>query len=288
MGLKTTRKILSILLVVMMAISSICFLSSITLQATFASKGFYEKYLVNSKVVEECEDQLNKKFSALEAESGIPSRVFEMSMSEYKTEDSIKLAVSHIFNEENASLYSAERVEYFYDLCTEYLDGNKINYKKSEVKSVAKKAAEIYSDTVGIHGVDSIPIQITLFARDCTKTASISIVVIIASIGLLTIIYRKKNYIVMYFACGLAGGGFAACLGSLLSLIFRIGAKVSISPEVYQNSVAGMFRTYFGYLFLAGFVFMLVGSLINFLLIKFLKREEDRQATRFSKIVAKL
>ena len=77
-------------------------------------------------------------------------------------------------------------------------------------------------------------------------------------------------------------------IGSLLALMFRVGAKISITPAVYENSIASMIRIYFAYLLLAGLILFAIGSLINFAIAKYYKRESDRQATRFNKIVAKL
>lgn len=288
MGLKKTRTVLSIIIALVIAISSVCMLSSLTLEFSLASQGFFSKHLITNEIAEECNNQLNLKYDALEAESGIPARVFKMSMETYSTMDNLKLAAENVFTEETAELYSNERIDYFYDLCTEYLNGNNIKYNEADVRRTAEKATRIYSETVGVHNTEAIAQYLTLFKNNCTKTTSIAIVSIILCAGLLVIIYRKKNFALSYFAGGIAGGGLATMVGALLALIFQIGTRISISPAVYQSSVASMVRIYFGYLLLVGFVLCAIGSLINFLLYKYYKREADRQATRFSKIVAKL
>lgn len=288
MEMKQTRKLLSLIIAVVIAISSVCMLSSLTLELSLANKSFFSKHLVTNAVAEECEKQLDLKFEALEAESGIPLSVFQMATKTYSTADNLSQASQNIFSEETAELYSNERVDYFYNLCTEYLDGNNISYNRDDVRRTADKAARIYSETVGIHNTDSISQYLTLFARDCTKATSITIVSLIICGTLLAIIYKKKNYAISYFASGVAGGGIATIIGALLALIFQVGTDVSVSPVVYQSNIVSMIRIYFAYLMLAGIILCSIGSLVNFLIAKYGKREENRQATRFNKIITKL
>lgn len=288
MGLKKARKFLCIIIAAVISFSTVCVIASATLDFCLANRGFFSKHLITNQIVEECNVQLEKKYEALEAESGIPLRVFEMAMETYDTRENLNLAASYIFSEESTELYSPERVDYFYNLCTEYLDGNSIKYNKAEVKAVAEKATKIYSDTVGIHNTDIVSQYLIDFSRNCAKAASIAIVSLIICVVLLIIIYNKKNDAYMYLACGISGGGIATALAALLALIFRIGTNVSVSPAVYQASMASMVRIYFMFLILIGAFIAVLGGLINFFLYKYVKREEDRQATRFNKIVAKL
>lgn len=288
MNLKKTRAVISLIIVAIITISSVCMLSSLTLEFSLASQKFLSSHLISSSIANECNKQLNLKYDALEAESGIPARVFKMAMETYSTAENLITASENIFNEEAAELYSNERIDYFYNLCTEYLDGNDIKYNESDIRRTAEKATLIYSETVGVHNTEAIAQYLTSFRNNCTKATSIAMVSMLMCAILLVALYSKRNFALSYFASGIAGGGLATAVGAIIALIFQIGTKISISPAIYQNRVASMVRMYFAYLMLAGIVLCAIGSVINFLLYKYYKREETRQATRFNKIIAKL
>lgn len=274
MNMKTSRKVISIMIAVVIAFATVCMVSSATLGFSLASKSFFSAHLINDQIVEECNNQLSLQYDALEAESGIPARVFEMVTQDYSTEENIKLAASYIFSEETSELYSPERVSYFYNLCVEYLEGNSIEYNKADIEMTADKAAKIYSNAVGIHNTEAISQYLVLFERNCTKASSISIVAIIICVGLLVLLYRKKNDAFSYFATGITGGGIATILGALLALIAQVGTRININPAVYQASITSMIRIYFGYLILAGVLFTIIGGVINFLIYKNYKNED--------------
>lgn len=288
MGLKATRKILSIILCVVVAIATICTVSSAVLEMTFSSRGFITKNIVTSEVITECETQLKAKYAVLEDESGIPARVFETILSNYDTEESVKLAVENIFGEESSELYSEERVEYFYNLCVEYLDGNAIRYKKSEVQSVADRAAMIYSETVGVHNTGSVVDHLNMFRNNCTKSTSVGLISIVLCMVLLLVVYRDREFAVSYFVAGITAGGIATVLGAIICLIFKVSAGISVSPMVYQSSFASMFNKYLLYLVLAGIVVVAICSAVQFYFSKKKKTEDMRKNTRFNKIITKL
>lgn len=268
MELKDTRKIISIFAFIVICVATVIALASTVFAFTFASQGFLAKHLATNKIVEQCNEQLNAKYDVLESESGIPSRVFETVLEDYSTKENLTLAASYVFTEESSELYSEERVNYFYNLCTEYLKGNKLSYNEAEVRRTAEKAAKIYSETVGIHNTEEIKAHINDFGNNCSRAISISIVAIIVSFAVLFIMYSKKRYASSHLAGGLAGGGVAVVLGSLLSLIFGVGRHLAISPEIYQSGVLSMVRIYFGYLALAGIGVIALASIVPYVIEK--------------------
>lgn len=273
MGLKNTRTILSILAFIIICASTVLGLASSVFSVTFASQGFLAKHLATQKIVEECNQQLHYKYEALSEEAGIPSRVFETVIKDYSTRDNLTLAASYVFTEESSLLYSEERVEYFNNLCTEYLDGNGIKYNRAEVRRAADKAAVIYSETVGIHNTHEIKEHINEFKNNCERAVSSSIIAIIISAVMLFILYSKKRYASSYIAGGIAGGGVAVVIGSLLSLIFGVGKHLGITPEIYQSGVLSMIRIYFLCLALTGCVIILLASVVPVIINK--RNSED-------------
>lgn len=287
MGLKNTREILSIFAYIVICVSTVIALASSVFSVTFASQGFLSKHLATTKIVEECNNQLSSKYATLEAESGIPSRVFETVVKDYSTRDNLNLAASYVFTEESSELYSVERTNYFYNLCVEYLKGNNISYNEEDVMRVADKAAKIYSDTVGIHNTEEIKAHINEFSKNCASAVSISIVAMIVSFVMLFIMYRKKRYASSYFAGGIAGGSLATVVGSLLCLIFGVGKQLEILPEIYQSGVLSMIRIYFGYLILDGFVVMGIACIVPYIISKQSNEQYRRRVTLIDAISSK-
>lgn len=287
MGLKNTREILSIFAYIVICVSTVIALASSVFSVTFASQGFLSKHLATTKIVEECNNQLSSKYVTLEAESGIPSRVFETVIKDYSTRDNLRLAAGYIFTEEASELYSVERVNYFYNLCTEYLKGNKISYNEEDVKRVADKAARIYSDTVGIHNTEEIKAHINEFNKNCARAVSISIVAMIVSFVMLFIMYRKKRYASSYLAGGIAGGSLATVVGSLLCLIFGVGKQLEITPEIYQNGMLSMIRIYFGYLILIGLIVMGIACVVPYIINKQSNEQYHKRVTLIDAISSK-
>ena len=155
-NLSKTRNIISVILCAVIAVLTTLMLTAFTLQATFGNKNFVEKFLITDNLVSQCEKELDENYTALEIKSGIPKRIFLSVEKDFSTKDSLKLAAENMFSNESSTLYSQERVDYFYKICTEYLDVKKISYNKSNVRNTARQAAEIYSNCVGMHNTDSV------------------------------------------------------------------------------------------------------------------------------------
>lgn len=242
MTIKTSRTILSVILTVLFSAGVLVALFSFVFNSTLSSKAFLQKHFVTDSLVAECEKQLDEGFAVLSDESGIPATVFSVAYQEFPTKESMLQATQYIFNEQDSTLYSQSRVDYFYKICTEYLDGNSIKYNKSDVRNTAQKAAEIYSNCVGIHNVDSVNAQLPVFNKNCGKAATFS-VVICAVIGFfLIMMYSDKSRAFAYLASGGAGAGIGGILSSVLLLLTKLGSNFDFTPAIYQQSVFSILR----------------------------------------------
>ena len=101
-------------------------------------------------VSEQCEKAFKDQISVLEAQSGIPSRVFD---AVYKNNDiSNSSALTRLYNQDNPDLYSNNQIAQFDSLCKEYLEGNNMQYDEALIHNTAVKAAQAYSDCFEEHG----------------------------------------------------------------------------------------------------------------------------------------
>lgn len=288
MGLKITRKILCVILSCAVAVSTMLVLASFVLNSTLGSQSFYIKNIVTSEIAADCEAQLDAEYEALAVESGIPARVFQMVKNSTSTMESLQMAVENLFSDESADLYSQNKVEYFYNLCTEYLEGNGVAYSEASVRIVAEKAARIYSDCVGIHNADMLKTFIPKFSRSCSKTGSAALVVIVGALILMCLLYSKRENAFAYTIAGIVGGAIATTLGSVISIIAKVGSAISVSPIAYQQSFIDMTRKSFLMLLLVSFACVIAGGVAMFFAKKQAYRDEMRRNTRFSKIIGRL
>ncbi len=277
MGLKTTRTILCILLSFVIAAATLVTLVSSVLNITFAAPSFLTEKIVTHQLISACTEQLHIKYTALEAESGIPARVFETATENSGVEISLKTAAANIFSPESSSLYSEERVDYFYKLCTEYFDGNSIEYNEKNVRRVSEKAARIYSDTLGIHNTESIEKYISGYKQSCLKLISAGVVTIALCCSMICLVYKKKSDILFAVGCGGAGGGVAAVISALAGLILKIGSEIVFYPSAYQQSLYSMTRLGFIYLLLMGFGCAIVSYLLIIYSVKRYEKERKRR-----------
>jgi hypothetical protein len=285
MGLKGTRKLLSLFLVVIISFSVAIAITSMVTNLTFSTRSFLTNNLVTDELVSECESQLEMKYDALEVKSGIPARVFETVEQDYSTVDSLNLAVENIFTDETATLFSEARVDYFYNLCVEYLEGNNIDYDEDSVKLAAREAAEIYGECVGIHNTDSIESQLLLLSGKCAKIASAALVAIVFAVFLLLVLYQTRMLAYLIAAGSAAAGSIAVVFGSILCLITKVGSNFAISPVAYQQSFYSLTKLYFTILLLTSILFSIFMYVVIVLVIKKYKLDETRRDTRFSKII---
>lgn len=243
MGLSQTRKIISCILAVLTALMTAALIISSVLGFTLSSRAFTERVIAKGELVSQCEKQLDSKYASLEAESGIPSRVFLQVKTDYSISDSLKRAIESAYNGENATLYNQGIVDYFSKLCTEFLEGSKLEYNKNDVERTAKKAAEIYSETVGIHGAEVFAKHMRAVKDIGAKCGLVSFMVILLAMLITVVIYSSKTKGLMYVAAGLTGGGLATALSGVLCFAFRVWRKIILQPEVFAQAVRNTVKT---------------------------------------------
>ena len=240
MSLSLSRKIVAITLEIIMAVSTVVFLFSVMMTFTVADKNYFINNFANPDLVDECDDQLNLKYEALSSETGIPARVFERVEEDYPTDEAIRQAVLSVFSEENETLYSENKINYFYELSIEYLEGNGVEYKEEDIRRAAEKAARIYSDTVGLHNTGGIEARINDFSRKYPRATLISFIVAFACFPSIMIMYKRKKGGYFVAIGGILAGAVATAVGSLLAVVFNLGKGVDIIPEIHKQSIMSM------------------------------------------------
>ena len=83
----------------------------------------------------------------LEAQSGIPSRVFD---AVYKNNDiSNSSALTRLYNQDNPDLYSNNQIAQFDSLCKEYLEGNNMQYDEALIHNTAVRRLKLIPTALG-------------------------------------------------------------------------------------------------------------------------------------------
>ena len=288
MGLKSTRRILSIVFSVILAFSLFVSASCIMSNLTVSNRDFYEKQFANESITSECNRQLDNKLKTLAKKSNIPFEVFESVKKQYNTSQSLEQAASYLFDENDSTLNNEVRLKYFYDICTEYLDANGYEYSTDAVYNACVEAAQIYSDTVGIHNLEYLNNDIS--ARRISNTKKISIFLLASAICIVLTLYmyKKKTEGMIYVSSGIIGGGIAGVISFLLQLVFKVGVSYDFEPFVYSNAFGTMYKTYLVDGALACAVLALIGIAVLVVTVKIIDRDEFRKNTRFFKVVDKL
>lgn len=288
MGLKSTRRILSIVFSVILAFSLFVSVSCIMSNLTVSNRDFYEKQFANESITSECNRQLDNKLKTLAKKSNIPFEVFESVKKQYNTSQSLEQAASYLFDENDSTLNNEVRLKYFYDICTEYLDANGYEYSTDAVYNACVEAAQIYSDTVGIHNLEYLNNDISARRTSNTKKISIFLLASAICIVLTLYMYKKKTEGMIYVSSGIIGGGIAGVISFLLQLVFKVGTSYDFEPFVYSNAFGTMYKTYLVDGALACAVLTLIGIAVLVVTVKIINRDEFRKNTRFFKVVDKL
>lgn len=280
-NLSKTRNIISVILCAVIAVLTTLMLTAFTLQATFGNKSFVKKFLVTDNLVSQCEKELDENYTALEIKSGIPKRIFLSVEKDFSTKDSLNLAAENMFSNESSTLYSQERVDYFYKICTEYLDVKKISYNKSNVRNTARQAAEIYSNCVGMHNTDSVNAAIIEFSGSCSKVGFGAFLVALVAFGAILYVYRKKEQGYLYSVSGWLAGSGAVLLGSILCLILKVGSKFDFSPAVYSQCFYSMTKYFFAILAAVS----AVTTALLILAVFIIKKQANKHSDDFSQLI---
>lgn len=277
MGLKATRSILAGIISLIIAAATTVTCIALVLNVTYATPSYITNNLVSDELVSACDKQLNAKYDALAAKSGIPARVFESVKNDFNTREELKLAAANLFNNESSTLYNQDRINYFYNLCTEYLEGNEIEYKEKYIRNVSDEAARIYSSCVGIHNADSVSHQLAYYKQKCAMVESPGLIVIAVSAILIGILYRKKEETCIQIISGIAGGGIATIIGSLLSIVLKVGSNIVFYPYAYQQAFYSMTKQCFVYMLICGILVTVFSYTILFIITQKLNKNKHRR-----------
>lgn len=251
MSLKSTRKILSVIFIFIIAAGGCLFAGTSTLRGTLCSESYMQKHFTSDKVLEQCQKNFDSRIEALSEKSGIPVRAFEAvnNFDEIKSDSPVR----RLFGGHDTTLYTKDTVERFEQLCTEYLDGNSIKYDKALVHNTANEAAEIYADCFGLKNTEGLTSFVDSFYNSFEKLLSISFLMMIIPIVLLFLIYKKVYDIFQIVFSAFTAEGIALIFIGAAGLLFKWGTA-DIYPQIYAQAAGNVVKGIFVILMLLGAV----------------------------------
>lgn len=276
MGISTTRKILSIIISVLMAVAITITGVLLVLNLTLSNRAFLEENVVTNKLTAQCEEQLDAKYAVLEAETGIPIRVFQAIKVEYPIDTTLKMAFQNAFGAEDSTFYSSNLVNYFYQLCEDYLGETDTSFTEEEVTRAADKAAMIFSETVGLHEVDFVNNKLIALRHSISSVLAITIVGLVLCVVLMLLLYTDKSKAATYLLYGAAGGALGLLTGSIGCLMIRAYTKLELLPFIYAEVVGEMVKKYFLLAAIAGAVLLIVFYAALFLMNRGTSKRKKR------------
>lgn len=284
MGLRSTRKIITALLTALVIFSleaTVIFCIGTTV---VGNKKLYVNAIAVQSLADECEKQLDAKYSVLAHQTGLPKDAFTNIMNKNSTLSSLAQAAEYLFDENDAELKSDAREQYFFENCKEYLDANGIKYDEASVRNAASRASDVYSDTVGVHNLEFVKNYVAKSRELSAKAMSFFAVFTAVGIGAICLMYKKKAARLLYTAYAVTGAGISTVVTFVLSAIFREHKSLGIYYGVFLN----MQKTQLAFLLGGGILLLAVGVALLVASDRVAKIEENRKNTRFSKIVDKL
>lgn len=286
--MKKTRRIISTLLSIVLAFSVFTVALSTVFSLTLINQEYFTNNFITDKVVSECENQLKLKFDTLEKKSGIPAKVFETVLTDMPVSKMMTMSIDNFYNGHDTTAYSVDRADYFYKICTQYLNANNIAFDEQSIRNVADEAAHIFSDCVGFHNVSFLRLYIDETKQTTTTVTSVALVLIVACAILINILYGDRAQGFKYVASGILASGAGGVVACLIALVTGVGTQLDISPVIYQQGFAHcvqMFYIYFAIVNVAVAVAGVVGMMLSLRLIKI---DAMRKESRFLKRVDKL
>jgi len=263
MNLRKTRSLISLLITFLFSVTLSCAMGALLINFTFASSSFMEKRFVSDKLIRECDAQLDLQFDALSVKSGLPVRVFKNIKNEISTGEMLRLSVYNFYDSNDSESLNHTREEYFYKLCTEYLDGNELKYNEQDIRNTAREAAAIYNGCLCLHNAE----HIADFAEHVNGNAPRAALGLLGGtliFGLLFyILYKNKNRAVSYIAAGVSVSGVTLVFISMVSLIFKVGTGIMITPAAYYDAFCSVVRLFFALLAAVGVLLIAAGSVLN-------------------------
>ena len=274
MEFSATRKILVVIFSVIIAFSTAITISALITNSTIASDSYIVKNMVTSAVTAECEAQLSAKYTVLEAQSGIPKTVFETVKNEYPISDSLTKAFQNVSGSESSELYTDDLVDYFDTLCTEYLDGNSMKYQKEYIHNTSEKAAEIFSETVGVRNLQTLRDRVNE-VKDFTLTLIVIAMLSAIVAGLtMSFTFSNKQRAYVCILSGISGGAAGTALGALICRLIHPFASFIILPEIYKSAFISMTDKYFLFVAAASAVISVAAWLSMFLTNKRIRKKD--------------
>ena len=226
MTLSKSRKAICFILTLLIAAGSILLFGISITKSTVLSQKYMNYVFDKCNVSEQCEKAFKDQISVLEAQSGIPSRVFD---AVYKNNDiSNSSALTRLYNQDNPDLYSKNQIAQFDSLCKEYLKGNNMQYDEALIHNTAVKATQAYSDCFGLKNTEAIADFISTFNSNYLHFLSIGILLVALPIILLLVLFN------IFVAFTVTGFTFTAA--GIASLIAKISQGLNISPQIYQTA----------------------------------------------------
>lgn len=286
--MKRTRRIISTMLAIVIAFSVFTMALSAVFSLTLIDQDYLTKHFITDSVVSECEKQLDLEFSALEKKSSIPAKVFMTVLADMPVRQTMTASIDNFYNGHDATAYSVDRADYFYKICTEYLNANNIAFEEQNVRNAADEAAHIYSNCVGFHNIGYLRLYIEETSATIVSVTSVALVLAVAGVILINILYGDRAQGFKYLTSGVLGAGAGGVLVSIIAFATGVGTNIDMSPYIYQQGMAhcvDMFYLFFGLISFAITCVGVGGLLISF---RFIKIDKMRKESRFLKRVDKI
>lgn len=250
MSLTKSRKVLSFILSLLMAAGALMFFSSQTISQLMINENIAARFLASDSVNNACLENFKDRIKAVEEASGIPSRVFETVLN--NNTPSVESSVRNIFSGSDTYNYNDDLVSRFEDLCIEYLDGNNMDYDKTQVHNTALYAAQVYSDCFSIKNSS----QISAFAADVkdnhAKFASAGLLIVVVCVLLITVLFSQKNDRGRALASSFSAVGASVFLTGAVGAIVSIAFDTGITPQIYAGALKAQAAASFGVMALVG------------------------------------
>ena len=245
MKMTRSRELLSFFLQIIIIASTAILIFSFVMNLTVASHSFYVSRFPSGTLAEECDAQLTKKFEMLSKESGFPLRVFEIVKTDRSTSQQVRNTVSNMVYGSGNDVYSEGLVDYFYNICEDYADGNSLNYNKDDLRRTAEKAARIYSDTVGFSNPEGATEKFERLRHGVTLAQFISFVSLAISGCAVVIMFTRKRLGYYKLLGGTLGGGLAVLLSSIALYLIKPVEKFNVTPQVFAHCFESIADIYF-------------------------------------------
>lgn len=234
MSLRKTRKALSVLLAVIIVIGGNLFFGAQLIRHTLCSENYLKDVALSESFVDECEKNFSAYTKVLSAQSGIPAQVFEVAVEK----DRIDANILHSLFSSNDSVYSEDMTEKFEELCLEYLHGNNIEYDENMLKNTAEAAAAAYENCFDISNMQSAKAFNDKVDKEYGKYTSIGLLLIVVSVFLLFILFKKKSDFAKAVYTGFTALGASMIFIGLAGLIFNVGGSPLLAPALYADALS--------------------------------------------------